>query len=154
MAAASVNKVFLIGNLGKDPEVQTFDNDRAKVSFPLATHYSYKNKIGDLVQRTEWHNIILWIPSLVERAQKYLKKGNSVYIEGRIQTRNYEDPNSGEKRYVTEIIGNDLRFLDKRSYADNTYGSPPESTGNNQNSFSRSGNGANTNNTEVDDLPF
>ncbi len=106
---ASVNKVILIGNLGKDPEVRHLEGGVTKVSFPLATSETYKDKSGNKIEHTEWHNIILW-RGLAEVAEKYLKKGNPVYIEGKIKTRTWEDKD-GIKRYSTEIIADDLTML-------------------------------------------
>ncbi len=106
---ASVNKVILIGNLGKDPEVRHLEGGVTKVSFPLATSESYKDKSGNKIEHTEWHNIILW-RGLAEVAEKYLKKGNSVFIEGKIKTRTWEDKD-GNKRYSTEIIADNMTLL-------------------------------------------
>jgi single-strand DNA-binding protein len=108
---AGVNKVILVGNLGKDPEVMTFDNGVKKASFSLATSESYKNKEGQRVDQTEWHNIVLW-RGLAEVAEKYLKKGNQVYIEGKIKTRSYEQ--DGQKKYITEIYGDNMTMLGRR----------------------------------------
>ena len=106
---ASVNKVILIGNLGKDPEVRYLEGGVTKVSFPLATSETYKDKSGNKIEHTEWHNIILW-RGLAEVAEKYLKKGNSVFIEGKIKTRTWEDKD-GIKRYSTEIIADNMTLL-------------------------------------------
>ena len=108
---AGVNKVILIGNLGKDPEIMTFDNGVKKASFSLATTESYKNRDGNRVDQTEWHNIVLW-RGLAEVAEKFLKKGNSVYIEGKIRSRSYEQ--DGVKKYVTEIFADNMTMLGKR----------------------------------------
>ena len=97
---AGVNKVILIGNLGKDPEERHFEGGRVKVSFPLATSETYKNREGEKVEATEWHNIVLW-NKLGEIAAKYLHKGDKVFIEGKIRTRSWED--GGVKKYMTEI---------------------------------------------------
>jgi len=108
-----VNKVILVGNLGKDPEVKYFDSGVAKASFPLATSESYVNKKGEKIDTTEWHNIVLW-RGLAEVAEKYLKKGNSIYIEGKIKTRSWDDQD-GNKKYITEIEGANLVMLGGRS---------------------------------------
>lgn len=108
---AGVNRVILIGNLGKDPEVITFDNGVKKASFPLATSESYKNKEGNRVDQTEWHNIVLW-RGLAEVAERYLKKGNQIYLEGKIRTRSYEQ--DGVKKYITEIFADNMTMLGKR----------------------------------------
>jgi len=105
--ANGVNKVILVGHLGKDPEVQNFDNGLKKASFSLATTDSFKNKDGS--QHTEWHNIVLWRQS-AEIAEKWLKKGSLIYLEGRIRTRQWEDKD-GNKRYTTEILGENFQML-------------------------------------------
>ena len=106
---AGVNKVILLGNLGKDPEVRHLDNGVAVANFSLATTESYTNKQGDRVNQTEWHNIVLW-RGLADIAEKYLKKGNSVYIEGKISTRKWEDK-EGNSRYSTDIIADKMTML-------------------------------------------
>jgi single-strand DNA-binding protein len=107
----SLNKATLIGHLGKDPEVRYTPNGDAVASFSIATNESWKDKDGNQQERTEWHNIVAW-RKLAEICGEYLKKGARVYIEGKIQTRDYEDK-SGVKRYVTEINASDLIMLGK-----------------------------------------
>ena len=107
--ATGINKVILIGNLGKDPEIQRLESGVKKASFSLATTEVYKNKEGEKVNHTEWHNIILW-RGLAEVAENYLKKGNTIYLEGKIRRRDYEDKD-GVKRYVTEILGDVMTML-------------------------------------------
>ena len=109
---AGVNKVILIGNLGKDPEVRYLDSGVAVANFSLATTESYKNKEGERVSQTEWHNVVLW-RGLAEIAEKYLKKGNSVYIEGKIKNRKWEDKD-GNTRYTTEILADNMTMLGKK----------------------------------------
>lgn len=109
-----VNKVFLIGRLGKDPVIKHFQNDNAIAEFPLATTESYKDREGKWVEVTDWHNIKMLNKFMAERAEKYLKKGSQIFVEGKIRTRNYDDKD-GNKRYVTEIIVDTFRMLDKRS---------------------------------------
>lgn len=109
----SVNKAILIGNVGKDPDVRYIDNGTPKCSFSLATSEVYKNKSGEKVTTTEWHNIVLW-RGLAEIAEKYVKKGSQIYIEGRIRTRSYDDKD-GNKKYITEIVGDVLQLLGKRT---------------------------------------
>jgi len=109
---AGVNKVILVGNLGKDPEVKYLDNGVPVANFSLATTESYKNKQGERVNQTEWHNIVLW-RGLAEVAEKYLKKGASVYIEGKIKTRKWEDK-EGVTKYTTEILGDNMTMLGGR----------------------------------------
>ena len=106
---AGVNKVILVGNLGKDPEVRYLDNGVAVANFSLATTENYKNKEGERVSQTEWHNIVLW-RGLAEIAEKYLVKGASIYIEGKIKTRKWEDK-EGVTRYSTEILGENMTML-------------------------------------------
>ena len=106
---AGVNKGILVGNLGKDPEVRYLDNGVAVANFSLATTENYKNKAGERVSQTEWHNIVLW-RGLAEVAEKYLKKGASVYIEGKIKTRKWEDK-EGNTRYNTEILADNMTML-------------------------------------------
>ncbi|HSC53883.1 MAG TPA: single-stranded DNA-binding protein [Phnomibacter sp.] len=108
-----VNKVMLIGNLGKDPDVQLLEGNIAVAKFPLATTESYKDKTGKLLSQTEWHMVVLW-RGLAELAQKYLHKGSLVYIEGRLKTRTWDDKD-GNKKFATEIVGENLIMLDKRA---------------------------------------
>jgi len=106
---ASLNKVMLIGNLGKDPEVRYTPAGVAVASFNLATSERFKNKSGEWEERTEWHRVTLW-SKLAEIAGEYLSKGKTVYIEGRLQTRKWQD-NSGNERYTTEIVGEKMQML-------------------------------------------
>ncbi|MGL4993101.1 MAG: single-stranded DNA-binding protein [Bacteroidales bacterium] len=110
----SVNKVILIGNVGKDPEVRYLDSGVAVAQFSLATsERGYTNSQGIQVpDRTEWHNIVLW-RGLADIAEKYVRKGSKIYLEGKIRTRTYEDQ-AGVRRYVTEIFGDNLELLDRR----------------------------------------
>jgi single-strand DNA-binding protein len=111
--AKSVNKVILVGNLGKDPEVKYTPSGTPVAKFSLATNERYKDKAGEWQDRTEWHNIVAW-QRLAEIVGEYVKKGSKVYIEGRIQTSSWEDKQSGEKKYRTEIIAQDLVLLGGR----------------------------------------
>jgi single-strand DNA-binding protein len=104
---------MLIGNLGKDPDLQFLEGNIAVAKFSLATTESYKDKNGKLMSQTEWHTIVLW-RGLAELAQKYLHKGSLVYIEGRLKTRSWEDKDHN-KKFATEIVGDNLIMLDKRS---------------------------------------
>ena len=106
---ASLNKVMLIGNLGKDPEVRYTAAGTAVASFSLATSERFKNKAGEWEEKTEWHNITLWA-RLAEIAGEYLAKGKTVYIEGRLQTRKWQD-RDGKDRYTTEIVGEKMQML-------------------------------------------
>ena len=106
---ASLNKVMLIGNLGKDPEVRYTASGTAVASFSLATSERFKGKSGDWEEKTEWHNVTLWA-RLAEIAGEYLSKGKTVYIEGRLQTRKWQD-RDGKDRYTTEIVGEKMQML-------------------------------------------
>ena len=131
-----VNKIHLLGFLGKDPEVRHLESGKSVANFTIATSETYNNKQREKVTNTEWHNIVLWSP-LAEIAEKYLKKGNQVYIEGKITTRSYDDKD-GVTRYTTEIVGRDLTLL----------------SGNNNASSEAASNSPIGETQEVDDLPF
>ncbi len=105
----SINKVILVGNLGKDPELRYTPSGAAVANFTLATSERYKDKNGEWVEKTEWHNIVAW-RQLAEICGKFLHKGKQVYIEGKIQTRSYDD-RDGNKRYMTEIIADQMQML-------------------------------------------
>jgi len=140
----SINKVILVGNVGKDPEVRYLESGVAVCNFPFATSESYKNKNGEKVKTTEWHNIVLW-RSLAEIAEKYVKKGSQLYIEGKIRSRSWDDK-EGNKRYITEIIGNNMQMLGKKSdYVEDTQDSTTPS---------ENFDDVNDNPEETNDLPF
>jgi len=109
---AGANKVILIGNLGKDPELRYLEGNIAKLSFSLATTEVYKDKNGNKVEHTEWHNIIMW-RGIAENAEKLLKKGMQVYIEGKLQTRQWTDKD-GQKKNITEVIAENFNLLQRR----------------------------------------
>lgn len=109
---AGVNKVILIGNLGKDPEVRSLEGGAKVANFSLATTEVYKDKSGQRQDQTEWHNIVLW-RSLAEVAEKYLKKGTMIYLEGKLRTRSWEDK-EGHKRYTTEVVGETFTILSSK----------------------------------------
>ena len=110
---ASVNKAILIGNLGKDPELKFLPSGQPVANFPIATSEKWKDKsTGETKEQTEWHNIIMF-GKLAEIAGQYLKKGSSVFVEGRLQTRKWQDKN-GQDRYTTEIIANEMKMLGGR----------------------------------------
>ncbi len=113
-----VNRVMLIGNLGKDPDVQFLEGNIGVAKFPLATTETFKDRSGRLISQTEWHTVVLW-RGLAELAQKYLHKGSLVYIEGRLRTRSWEDKEANRK-FATEVVGDNLIMLDKRT--DNSTG--------------------------------
>ena len=112
-----VNRVILIGNLGKDPDVQYLEGNIGVAKFSLATTETYKDRGGKLVSQTEWHTVVLW-RGLADLAQKYLHKGSLVYIEGRLRTRSWEDK-EGNKKFATEVVGDNLIMLDKRGEVHN-----------------------------------
>ncbi|MEX0736997.1 MAG: single-stranded DNA-binding protein [Bacteroidota bacterium] len=112
MASRSINKAILIGNLGKDPELRYTSAGVAVATFSVATNESWKDQDGNVQERTQWHNIVAW-RKLAEICSEYLKKGSRLYLEGRIQYRNYDDKN-GVKRYVTEIVLDQMVMLDSR----------------------------------------
>ncbi len=163
---ASVNKVILIGNLGKDPEVRHLEGGVAVARFPIATSESFKDKSGQKQERTEWHSIVLW-RGLAEVAEKYLRKGQSVYIEGKIRSNNYQDK-EGIQRYSTEIVADNMTMLSARDSASESssgggnYQEQQPTVGVSDRASSGSGNGnSNTTNAPVgshsdepDDLPF
>jgi single-strand DNA-binding protein len=107
-----VNKVILIGNLGRDPEVRYLEGNIAVARFSVATNESYKDKKGEWQTQTEWHDIVCW-RNLAERAEKQLKKGSQIYLEGKLTHRKYQDK-EGNDRYVTEVVANTIRILDRR----------------------------------------
>ncbi|HXA77679.1 MAG TPA: single-stranded DNA-binding protein [Candidatus Acidoferrales bacterium] len=110
----SVNKAILVGRLGRDPETRFTSGGQAVANFTLATDETFKDRAGERQKRTEWHRIVLW-GKLAEIAQQYLKKGMLVYVEGRIQTRQWEDKRDGQKRTTTEIVGTVMRMLTSRA---------------------------------------
>ncbi|HKJ40587.1 MAG TPA: single-stranded DNA-binding protein [Sunxiuqinia sp.] len=144
----SVNKVILVGNVGRDPEVRYLDKDVVVANFPLATSESYNAKNGEKVTTTEWHNIVIW-RGLAKVVEQYVKKGDRLYIEGRIRTRSWEDK-EGNKRYTTEIYGDNMEML----------GGPRNQGGNDnqqpapQNEKENRVNEPDVDTNEEDDLPF
>jgi len=113
MARAGVNKVILIGNLGADPEIRHTPDNVAVATIRLATTERFKDRGGTWQEKTEWHRVVLW-RGLAEIAEQYLRKGSTVYIEGRLETRSWEDK-TGQKRYTTEVIATDMTMLDARA---------------------------------------
>ena len=110
---AGINKVILVGNLGKDPEVRYLEGGTAVANFPIATSETYKDRTsGEKKTTTEWHNIVLW-RGLAEIAEKYLKKGSQIYLEGKLRTRQWQDKD-GNNRYTTEIVGDNLQMLGRK----------------------------------------
>lgn len=106
-----VNKVILVGNVGRDPEIRHLDNNLIMARFSLATSESYKNKNGEKITNTEWHNIVVW-RTLAEIAEKYVRKGSQLYVEGKLRTRSWDDKD-GNKRYSTEIDCDNFQLLSR-----------------------------------------
>ncbi len=148
----SVNKVILLGNVGKDPEVKYFDNDRAVANFSLATtERGYRTTNGiDVPEKTEWHNISVW-GGLAKVVEQYVKKGDPLYVEGKIRTRSYDDK-TGVKRYITEISVDNLEMLGRKPGRDSQQPSNDYAS-NSQQPSAPSAPTADMS-TEVDDLPF
>lgn len=142
---SGINKVILVGHLGKDPEVRHLENNVSVASFPLATSETF-NRDGQRVEQTEWHNIVMW-RGLAEIAAKYLHKGKLVYIEGKLRTRNYEDK-EGIKRYTTEVVADNFTMLGRKSDFSNNPSESEEIKNKSQDSS------VNFNEHEEDDLPF
>ncbi|MBL7113963.1 MAG: single-stranded DNA-binding protein, partial [Bacteroidales bacterium] len=109
----SVNKVILVGNVGKDPEIRYLEGGTAVCSFSMATSETYRNRDGERVTNTEWHNVVLW-RGLAEVAERYVKKGSQLFIEGKIRTRSWDDKD-GNKRYTTEIIADNMVMLGRKA---------------------------------------
>lgn len=145
---AGVNKVILVGNLGRDPEVRYLEGGAAVANFPLATSETYKDKQGRRVEHTEWHNIVVW-RGLAEIAEKYLKKGMQVYVEGKLRTRSWDDK-EGNKKYTTEIVADNMTILTRKEDNNQAQGT---SQGSNQSQQGFSSPGIAPSN-ETDDLPF
>ena len=145
---AGINKVILVGNLGKDPEVRYLEGGTAVANFPLATSENYTDRSsGEKKTITEWHNVVLW-RGLAEIAEKYLKKGNQVYIEGKLRTRKWQDKD-GHDRYTTEIVGDSMQMLGRKD--DNSSSDTAQ-----QSKSSGTSSSAQIDNepSETDDLPF
>lgn len=137
-----INKVTLLGRVGKDPEVRHFENNGAVCNFSLATNRSYKNKNDEKVDETEWHNVVIWKRGLVTVAEKYITKGTLLYVEGRLATRSWDDQ-SGNKKYTTEIIVESFQMLGGKS--DN---------GSSSTSSAPAAPATEDNSDDSDDLPF
>ncbi|HBX49945.1 MAG: single-stranded DNA-binding protein [Bacteroidetes bacterium RIFOXYA12_FULL_35_11] len=140
----SVNKVILVGNVGKDPEVRHLDSGVVKTNFTLATGEVYKNKNGEQVRTTEWHNLVTWRQQ-AEFAEKNIKKGMLIYVEGKITSRSWDDKD-GNKRYITEIVVDTIQLLGKK-----------EGAGENQNPEQKTEETSETqglSSVPEDDLPF
>lgn len=140
---ASVNKVIILGNLGRDPELKYMPSGDAVCNFSIATTDTWKDRDGNQQEKTEWHNIVAF-KRLAEICGEYLKKGKQVYIEGKLQTRSWEDKD-GVKKYTTEIVANQMQMLSRRDEAiEDSYSPPP----------SAQSEPPQTNDNDDDDLPF
>jgi single-strand DNA-binding protein len=144
---SGINKVILVGNLGKDPEVRHLEGGAVVAKFPLATSESYKTKDGQRIDQTEWHNIVMW-RGLAESAEKYLRKGSLVYVEGKIRTRSWDDK-EGNKRYSTEIIADTMTMLSSKRTEESQQGSSEQKPNTSEENQS-----VDTPNPSGDDLPF
>ncbi len=123
---AGVNKVILVGNLGKDPELKYLEGNIARANFSIATSEFHKDKNGNKIEQTEWHNIVVW-RSMAESAEKLLKKGTQIYLEGKLQTRQWIDKD-GNKRNITEVVGESFLVLQRK---ENTTGTNPNTSDDN-----------------------
>jgi single-strand DNA-binding protein len=147
----SINKVILLGNVGKDPEVKHLESSVSVAHFTLATSENYTNKGGEKVTTTEWHNIVCW-RSLASLAEKFIHKGSQIYVDGKLKTRSYDAPD-GSKRYVTEVYADTIQLLDKKGGSTTPEGSKTvqamgvSEPSNDPESFT-------INEKEGDDLPF
>lgn len=147
----SINKVILVGNVGKDPEVKHLDSNVSVANFTLATSENYTNKSGEKVTTTEWHTIICW-RGLASIAENYIRKGSQIYVEGKIRTRSY-DAQDGSKRYVTEIYADAIQLLGKKNEPTTTEGTKAAGF-HDVNEPSGGINSYNSDDKEGDDLPF
>jgi single-strand DNA-binding protein len=149
-----INKVILLGHVGKDPELRHLDNDRTVARFTLATSETYKNKNGEKVTNTEWHNIVAW-RALAELAGKYIKKGSLLYIEGKIRTRSWDDK-EGNKRYTTEIDAESIQLVGRKPEdgGQQSYNTPANQQDNTPNVDTNNGFDYSQGSNATDDLPF
>ncbi|MCR4964691.1 MAG: single-stranded DNA-binding protein [Bacteroidales bacterium] len=145
---SGINKVILIGRLGKDPETRTFEGGVKKASFSLATSEYRKDKEGNRVELTEWHNIVCW-RNLAENAEKYLVKGKMIYVEGKLRTRNWED--NGIKHYITEVEASTFTMLDSRNANEQNVATQNVNQGN---SLPQAPAAETTFPSEMDEMPF
>jgi single-strand DNA-binding protein len=152
---SGINKVILVGHLGKDPEVRHLDGGVTVASFPLATSETY-NKDGRKIEQTEWHNIVMW-RGLADIASKYLQKGKLVYIEGKLRTRSFEDK-EGHKKYTTEVVAENFTMLGRKSdfegQGENSHQKSEEDHGTNNHVIAKEDQPMNYEKGADDDLPF
>ncbi len=148
---ASVNKVILVGNLGRDPEVRYTPGGQAVATLSLATTDRWNNKqSGQPEERTEWHRVVVW-GKLAELCKEFLAKGRSLYVEGRLQTRSWDDKETGQKKYSTEIVAQTIQFLDRKGSGAGAGSGAPSDNGAGQSSGPDSGPPPFT---ADDDIPF
>lgn len=148
------NKVFLIGNLGRDPEVRHLDGGNVVAKFPVATNESYKDKSGEWQKITEWHDVVVW-RALAERAEQQLHKGSMVFVEGKVSHRKWQD-RDGNDRWSTEIVANTFRLLDRRDSTDRGYSDnfPSTDAFSSEDKTMAADSDANAGGSTEDDLPF
>jgi len=153
--AKSVNKVTLLGNLGKDPEIKFLPSGSAVANFSIATTDRYKDKAGEWQDRTEWHNVVAYART-AEIIRDYVKKGNKIYVEGRLTTRSWDDKDTGKKVYRTEIVVNDVTLLSGRGEGDGDRSNNQSEGGYNQQPSNGGYNDAYGDGTGIsdDDIPF
>jgi single-strand DNA-binding protein len=140
--AGSLNKVMLIGNVGRDPEMRYLQSGEPVTTFSVATNRRWTGSDGQPHEETEWHNVVAW-RKLAEQCNEYLSKGKKVYIEGALKTRSWDDPASGQKKYRTEIVANTMQMLDQRPRDEGAGGFDREDRG-----------GLGENPIDLDDTPF
>jgi len=148
----ALNKVMLIGNLGKDPEVRAIPSGVKVANFSIATTEKYKDREGQMVEKTEWHNIVMW-RGLAEVAEKYLKKGSQIFVEGRLQTRSWDDQ-AGVKKYMTEIVCDNMVMLGSKPRVDGGSGGGERDMGGAGSNPQKSTTSTNLPPAPEDDLPF
>ncbi|MEP7011724.1 MAG: single-stranded DNA-binding protein [Acidobacteriota bacterium] len=148
-----VNKVILVGNLGRDPELRSTPSGQPVASFSLATTRRWRDKAGQRQEQTEWHNIVVW-GKQAEIAGQYLTKGKQIFLEGRLQTRSWDDKQSGEKKYRTEIVCDNFQMLGTKGGGDGDHGGHSAGTGSSSGGVPSYDEGPSYGGGEDDDIPF
>ncbi len=148
----SINKVILIGNVGKDPDIRHLESNVAVANFTLATSENYTNKSGEKVTTTEWHNIVCW-RGLATIAENYIHKGSQIYVDGKIRTRSYDAPD-GSKRYITEILADSIQLLGKKGDGTSSDGFKPSDGNHVGEPNHEPGSYTGAGDKDGDDLPF
>lgn len=151
--SGSVNKVILVGRLGKDPEVKSTPSGTTVTKFSIATDEKYTDKSGERQERTEWHNIVAWA-KLGEICGQYLRKGKLVYIEGSLRTDSWEDKESGQKKYRTEIVAQNMQMLDRAGDSEGGGGGGYAQSGSRKQPATATSGASNSSEYEDDDVPF